>query len=501
MSAADLDLVVRARRAVVDGVLRPCSVGVLAGQIVTVDAYDAELDAAEVTDLAADEVLLPGLVDTHVHVNEPGRTEWEGFATATAAAAAGGVTTIVDMPLNSIPPTCDVSALAVKRKSAEGRCEVDVGFWGGAIPGNAADLRPLHEAGVFGFKCFLLPSGVDEFPPLDEAGLELAMREIAAFGGLLIVHAEDADEIAEVPPGPGYAAFLRSRPPAAEQRAIRTLLAAAARTGARVHVLHLSSAAALPAISAARDRGVQLSVETCPHYLSFVAEEIPDGATRFKCCPPIRDAANRDALWQGLRNGQIDCVVSDHSPCTAELKTGDFAGAWGGIASLQLGLSAVWTAARPRGVPLAEVVEWMSARPAALCGLARKGALAVGRDADMCAFAPEASFVVDAAALRHRNPVSAYHGKRLTGVVRRTWLRGKLVNGEPEGRLLGRVDGEPGGRLLGRVDGEPGGRLLGRVDDEPGGRLLGRVDDEPWGRLLGRVDDEPGGRLLRRAES
>jgi allantoinase len=440
MSEANLDLVVRARRAVVGGTLRPCSVGVRAGRIVAVEAYEAAPDAADVTDLAADEVLLPGLVDTHVHVNEPGRTEWEGFATATAAAAAGGVTTIIDMPLNSIPPTCDVAALEVKRKAAEGRCQVDVGFWGGAIPGNAAELRPLHETGAFGFKCFLLPSGVEEFPPLDQAGLELAMREIAAFDGLLIVHAEDGREVTEVPHGREYAAFLRSRPPAAEQRAVETLLETAARTGVRVHVLHLSSAAALPAIGAARDRGVRVSVETCPHYLSFAAEEIPDGATWFKCCPPIRDAANRDALWRGLRAGQIDCVVSDHSPCTAELKTGDFADAWGGIASLQLGLSAVWTAARQRDVPLAEVAEWMSARPAALCGLARKGALAVGRDADMCAFAPDDSFVVDAAALRHRNAVSAYDGQRLAGVVRRTWLRGRLTDGEPTGRLIRRTE-------------------------------------------------------------
>jgi allantoinase len=440
VSAAELDLVVRARRAVVDGEVRPCSVGVRAGRIAALAGYDAALDAVEVIELAADEVLLPGLVDSHVHVNEPGRTEWEGFATATAAAAAGGVTTIIDMPLNNIPPTCDVWSLEVKRKSAEGRCQVDVGFWGGAIPGNASQLLRLHEAGSFGFKCFLLPSGVEEFPPLDQAGLELAMREIAAFDGLLIVHAEDAREIAEVPHGREYAAFLRSRPPAAEQRAIGTLLEAAARTGARVHVLHLSSAGALPAIGAARDQGVRVSVETCPHYLCFAAEEIPDGATWFKCCPPIRDAANREALWQGLRDGQIDCVVSDHSPCTAELKTDDFAGAWGGIASLQLGLSAVWTAARQRDVPLAEVVDWMSARPAALCGLARKGALAPGRDADMCAFAPDDSFVVDAAALRHRNAVSAYDGKQLTGVVRRTWLRGRPTDGEPAGRLLRRTE-------------------------------------------------------------
>jgi allantoinase len=268
------------------------------------------------------------------------------------------------------------------------------------------------------------------------------MREIAAFDGLLIAHAEDAGEIADMPRGRGYAAFLRSRPPAAEQRAIETLLEMAARTGARVHVLHLSSAVALPAIVAARGRGVRVSAETCPHYLGFAAEEIPDGATQFKCSPPIRDAANRDALWRGLRADQIDCVVSDHSPCIAELKhadTGDFAEAWGGIASLQLGLPAVWTAARRRGVPLAEVAGWMSARPAALAGLNRKGALAVGRDADMCAFAPDESFVVDAAALKHRNAVTAYDGKRLTGVVRRTWLRGRITTGEPAGRLLSRT--------------------------------------------------------------
>ncbi|HXP55939.1 MAG TPA: allantoinase AllB [Streptosporangiaceae bacterium] len=438
------DLLVRAQRALVDGALRPATVAVRDGRIAAIGTEKGNSPAArEVVELAADEVLLPGLVDTHVHVNEPGRTEWEGFASATRAAAAGGVTTIIDMPLNSIPPTCDVSALEIKRKTAAGRVQVDTGFWGGAIPGNAGELRALHEAGVFGFKCFLLPSGVDEFPPLDEAGLELAMREIASFGGLLIVHAEDGHEVTDVPPGRDYQGFLASRPPAAEQRAIGTLLEAAGRTGARVHVLHLSSAAALPALTAARRRGVRVTAETCPHYLSFAADAIPDGATQFKCCPPIRDAANRDALWQGLRAGEIDCVVSDHSPCTADLKrldTGDFATAWGGIASLQLGLPAVWTAARARGIPLTDVVTWMATRPAALAGLTGKGALAPGRDADLCVFAPDDSFVVDAAALAHRNPVSAYHGQRLTGVVRRTWLRGAPTTGGPSGRLLSRTE-------------------------------------------------------------
>jgi len=446
------DLVVKARQAVVDGTLRPATVAVRDGRIAAVVDPDAnpptfEKNAGELVELAPDEVLLPGLVDTHVHVNEPGRTEWEGFTSATRAAAAGGVTTIIDMPLNSIPPTCDLAALEIKRKAAWPQTWVDTGFWGGAIPGNVAHLRPLHEAGVYGFKCFLLPSGVDEFPPLDEAGLEQALREIASFDGLLIVHAEDGHDITDVPPGRDYQGFLDSRPPAAEQRAIATLLDLAERTGARVHVLHLSSAAALPQLTAARQRGVRVTAETCPHYLSFAAAEIPAGATQFKCCPPIRDDANRDALWQGLRAGQIDCVVSDHSPCTADLKhpdTGDFAAAWGGISSLQLGLPAVWTAARSRGVPLTDVVTWMATRPARLAGLTRKGELAPGRDADLAVFAPDDSFVVDAAALEHRNPVSAYHGRRLTGVVRRTWLRGIPVGppttGEPTGRLLSRSE-------------------------------------------------------------
>src|ERR1700744_855186 len=281
------DLVVKARRAVVAGAVRPAVGAVRDGRIAAVADPAAgdpalENDAAEVVELAADEVLLPGLVDTHVHVNEPGPTEWEGFASATRAAAAGGVTTIIDMPLNSIPPTCDVAALEIKRKAAEPTVHVDTGFWGGAVPGNVADLRPLHEAGVFGFKCFLLPSGVDEFPPLDEAGLELAMREIASFVGLLIVHAEDGHEVTDVPPGRDYQGFLASRPPAAEQRAIGTPLEAAGRAGARGHLLHLSSAPAPPALTAARRRGVRVTAETCPHYLSLAAGEIPDGAPPFK---------------------------------------------------------------------------------------------------------------------------------------------------------------------------------------------------------------------------
>lgn len=262
-------------------------------------------------------VLLPGLVDTHVHVNEPGRTEWEGFASATKAAA-GGVTTIIDMPLNSIPPTATVAALEAKREVAREQAWVDVGFWGGAVPDNLADLRSLHEAGVFGFKCFLLHSGVDEFPHLDADGLERALREVAGFGALMIVHAEDGPAIdrAVSPHGEDYDGFLRSRPRGAENLAIAQVIELARWTGARVHILHLSSSDALPMIRSARRDGVQLTVETCPHYLFFTAEEIRDGATEFKCCPPIREAENRELLWKGLGHGTIDLVVSDHSPCT-----------------------------------------------------------------------------------------------------------------------------------------------------------------------------------------
>lgn len=425
--------VVRARRAVVGGAERAVDVGIADGRVTEVAAYGA-LTAAEVVELAGDEVLLPGLVDTHVHVNEPGRTEWEGFASATRAAAAGGVTTIVDMPLNSIPATTTLAALEEKRAVARDQVHVDVGFWGGAVPGNVADLAPLHEAGVFGFKCFLLDSGVAEFPPLDPDQLHAAMTETARLGALMIVHAEDGSLVSEAH-GTAYAGFLASRPPAAEQRAIDLVVATARATGSRAHVVHLSAADALPDRS-----GADVSLETCPHYLALAAEEVPDGATEFKCCPPIREAANRDRLWAALATGDIDFVVSDHSPCTALLKHGDFAEAWGGIASLQLSLPVVWTAARARGHTLADVVRWMATAPAQRVGLAGKGEIAAGYDADLCVLAPDAAFTVDAAGLQHKNAVSPYDGRTLTGTVRRTWLRGVPIDlaAPPRGRLLRR---------------------------------------------------------------
>ena len=439
-----LDLVFRAPRVITAaGEVARC-VGVADGTIVAIEPLEAALDGDRVIELGDEVVLLPGLVDTHVHVNEPGRTEWEGFTSATQAAAAGGVTTIVDMPLNSIPPTVDVAALEVKRKVAEPQAYVDVGFWGGAIPGNSSELRGLHDAGVFGFKCFLLHSGVDEFPHLEPDELEADLHLLRSFGALMIVHAEDSTAIDRAPSahGESYATYLASRPRGAENVAIAHVIEAARWTGARVHILHLSSSDAIPMIRSARRDGVRITVETCPHYLFFSAEEVLDGSTQYKCCPPIREADNRELLWRGLADGDIDCIVSDHSPCTPELKRldiGDFGVAWGGIAGLQMGLSAVWTEARRRGFTLCDIVRWMAERPAALAGLNVKGHVALGYDADFAVFAPDDAWLVDPGRLRHKNPVTPYAGRPLAGVVRSTWLRGEEVSGEePRGRLLTR---------------------------------------------------------------
>jgi allantoinase len=442
-SKAGPDLVIRARRVLTPDGIRAAEVRVRAGQISTVtesgDRMPLPPDDIDLVVLDEDEVLLPGLVDSHVHVNEPGRTDWEGFATATAAAAAGGVTTVIDMPLNSIPPTVDVAALEVKRAAAAAQSAVDVGFWGGAVPGNSGELAGLHEAGVFGFKCFTVDSGVPEFPPLDDAGLAEAMRRIAELGSLLIVHAEDAGCIGSAA-GRRYGDFVASRPDAAEVAAVSRVIELARLTGARVHVVHTSSAEVVPLLAAAQAEGLPISAETCPHYLTLAAEQVGDGQTQFKCCPPIRDEANRERLWEALAAGVISCVVSDHSPCPAELKqleAGDFGTAWGGISSVQLGLPVIWTEASQRGFGLAEVTRWMASGPARLAGLGAKGAIEVGRDADLVAFAPEEQFVVRGDRLLTRHRLTPYEGQQLRGVVRRTWLRGTPAEaGQFTGQLL-----------------------------------------------------------------
>jgi allantoinase len=368
-----------------------------------------------------DLVILPGLVDSHVHVNEPGRTEWEGFQTATQAALAGGITTIVDMPLNSLPPTTTVAALEEKQRYAKG--VVNVELWGGVIPGNTHELRPMLERGARGFKCFLVHSGVDEFPNVNEEQLFEAARELAGTNAPLLVHAELGEHLHEPHGDPAeYATYLHSRPNAAEDAAIELVVRVCRETGARMHIVHLSSASALRLL----DKRLPMSVETTPHYLHFAAELVPRGRTEFKCAPPIRERDNREQLWRGLAAGQIELVVSDHSPCTPELKKGDFAKAWGGIASLQFVLPIVWTNARLRGHTVEDLARWCSAAPARLANLSTKGAIAVGNDADFTVFDPDATFTVTPERIRHRHKVTPYLGETLHGVVEAAWVRGTL---------------------------------------------------------------------------
>ena len=392
--------------------------------------------------------VLPGLVYTHIHINEPGRADWEGFKTATRAAAAGGYTCLVDMPLNSIPATINVEALERKRAAANGKALVDYAFWGGAVEGNAPDLKPLAEAGVAGFKAFLVPSGVDEFAMLDEAGLREAMPLIAAAGLPLLVHAELPPAIQTLAGDPRkYGNYLHSRPDEAELQAIRLMVRLVREYRCRVHIVHLATSHALPELQQARAEGLPITVETCPHYLYFSAESIPDGATQFKCAPPIRAEFQRLLLWQALRDGDIDMIATDHSPCPVQLKqldTGNFQTAWGGIASVSLALAAVWTKARLAGISISEVVKWMCAQPAVLSGLShRKGRIAVGADADLTIFDPDRAWHVTEGHLHFRNKLSPYLGERFTGQVKSTFVRGQNVyeNGRFSATSAGRECG------------------------------------------------------------
>ena len=446
-----LDLIIRSRRVVTPETVRPASVHIRGGIIVALGEWNDVSEQVPLID-AGDAVVMAGLVDAHVHVNEPGRTDWEGFATATRAAAAGGVTTLVDMPLNSIPPTTTLAGFEEKLAAASGQCWIDTAFWGGVVPNNTPELKLLLNAGVRGFKCFLVHSGVDEFPHVTEENLLEAMPELAKLNSVLLVHAElaepienAAEELKDKSPQ-NYQTFLKSRPREAENKAIELMIRLCRKTGARVHIVHHSSSDVLPLLKAAKDEGLPLTVETCPHYLTFAAEEIPDGATHFKCCPPVRERENREKLWDALKDGTIDMIVSDHSPCTADLKlmeTGDFLEAWGGIAALQFSLPVMWTNFQKRGFRLRELTNWMANAPAKLAGLdKRKGRLAIGYDADIVIWHPEKEFKVVPEIIHFKNKITPYAGMNLRGVVETTFVRGQKVyeNGQfsasPIGKLL-----------------------------------------------------------------
>ena len=451
--------VFRTTRVVTPSGVGPASVIVEREKIVAIEAWN-NAPAGAVRHDFGDMVLLPGLVDSHVHINEPGRTEWEGYATATRAAAAGGVTTLIDMPLNCVPETTSLPALIEKRAAARGQAWVDWAAWGGVVRGNAEHLQPMVDGGVAGFKCFMIHSGIEGFAWVAEADLRAALFRLHGTGRPLLAHAEA--------PGPvesatteidragldwrKYDTYLQSRPDEAELEAISLLIRLATETETPVHVVHLASALALPLLADARRRGVPITVETCAHYLCFAAEDIPDGATEFKCAPPIRSETNREQLWRGLEEGLIDMVTTDHSPCLPTLKKreiGRWNEAWGGIASLGLALPVLWTGMRQRGFDgvrdLPRLAEWLSTAPARLAGMSNeKGTIRVGADADFAVFDPDARWSVSEADLHFRHKISPYLGAKLQGRIVETWLRGDrtycagVFEGSPRGREWGR---------------------------------------------------------------
>ena len=447
-------VLVRSRRVVFPNRIEAASLEIRGGRIAAIGPFDRATESAEIVD-AGDRYVLPGLVDTHVHINEPGRTEWEGFRTATRAAAAGGYTTLVDMPLNNLPETTTVENLRLKESAARGQCLVDYSFWGGVVADNQEHVGALAAAGVLGYKCFLVHPGIAGFTMVNRSELEAAMPKVAASGLPLLVHAELPGPIEEATARVNaadcdwkrYSTYLASRPDAAEVAAIRLMIELSRKHGCRVHIVHLSSTEALPDLRAARAEGLPITVETCPHYLHFAAEDIADGSTLHKCAPPIRSRANRDQLWQALKDGDIDLIATDHSPCTPEMKArgdGSFREPWGGIASLQLVLPVVWTDAQRRGLSMSQVAYWMCEQPAKLAGLKKKGAIRQGNDADLVIFNSDGKFQVDAGRLEHRHPITPYAGETLSGVVEMTFVRGEKVYAhgefasEPKGRQCSR---------------------------------------------------------------
>jgi len=444
---------IRSKRVVTPEGVKAATVHFRNGAIEAIAGYDDLPSGKHIYD-AGESVVMPGLVDTHVHINEPGRTDWEGFETATRAAAAGGVTTLIDMPLNSIPATTTAAALETKRTAARKKCWVNVGFWGGVVPGNAGELRAMHRAGAFGFKCFLVPSGVPEFEHVGEDDLRAALPKLASLDVPLLVHAElpgpieEANKkLAKSDPA-NYRTWLSSRPPSAETTAVEMMIRLAREFQARVHIVHLSSELSVPLIRRAKNEGVRITAETCPHYLFFASGSIRSGRAEYKCAPPIRDLRNNESLWNALCKGAIDFVVSDHSPSPPAMKyldSGDFFKAWGGISSLQLGLSVVWTKMRARNYSLKHLVRWMCSGPARLAGLDKhKGAIAIGYDADIVVWNPEKRFIVLPKMLQHRHKLTPYANHALRGIVEATFLRGEEIY--DRGRFLG----TPRGAMLRR---------------------------------------------------
>jgi allantoinase len=439
---------VKSTRVLIENEIRPALLNITDGKFSSIQDYDdsTQLTVLDVGDLA----VLPGLVDTHVHINEPGRTEWEGFNTATQAAAAGGITTVVDMPLNCSPVTTTADALAQKLASLRGKLWVDCGFWGGVVPDNLDDLDDLIKAGVLGVKSFTIHSGIDEFPEVQPAHLSRAINTLANYDIPYLIHAElEPPEFEAVEIGDRYQSFLDSRPKSWENDAIEMMIALAQEAkekgvAGKVHIVHLSSAQAIPAIRRAQQSGLQLSAETCPHYLTLFAENIPDGKTLFKCCPPIRENANREQLWNGLEDGTLDFIVSDHSPCTPSLKhidTGDLEHAWGGISSLQFGLSIIWTEARQRGYKLSQVMDWMATRPAIFAGMSgTKGKICPGYDADFIIFDDEAEYTITADLIKYRHKITPYEGRKVRGSIASTYLRGQKIF--EAGKILGTPVGQ-----------------------------------------------------------
>ncbi len=437
-----LDIVVRARSAITSRGCGAVSIGIRDGSIVCIEDFDAALDTLSEILVPDHLTLLPGLVDTHVHLQDPGNTLWENFKSGTRAAARGGITTLIDMPLDSIPVTVSLETLAAKHMTAEGSLMVDVGFWAGVTPWNLNQLNQLDQEGVFGFKCFLANTGLPEFPSVSVDILKQALTILKEFDALLLVHAEDEEQLNKVPSvsGHNYSEYLSVRPASIESRAVSNVLENVELTGGRAHIVHISTSEAAALIQSAKESGLKITSETCPHYLILKDSEVDDGATLYKICPPIRDEKNRNALWEYLENGTIDMVVSDHSPTSIDEKAvveGDFQAAFGGVASLQISFPLAWTQAKKQSVSLEQLTRWMSQAPAALARLDSKGSLEVGKDADFFLFDPEATFEVKASNLEHQQKFSLYEGRTLSGVVEATWLRGVKVDYQsPRGQIL-----------------------------------------------------------------